>query len=188
MLDPLDNAFKNVGRQDFLPENSKNLADVDAPIPIGFGQTNSQPSTVKMMLDWLEPQAGDKVLDIGSGSGWTTALLAYLVGSKGSVYAVEKIPELVEFGRHNCRRIGLTNVHFYEAGPAFGLPKFAPYDRILVSAASAELPQELLKQLNTDGIMVIPVKNSIFIINKTGETDYEIIEKPGFAFVPLVGR
>lgn len=181
-----DEAFRAIQRKDFLPDDLQDQAYIDAPIPIGFGQTNSQPSTVKMMLEWLDPQPGDKILDVGSGSGWTTALLSYLVGPKGQIYAVEKVPELVEFGRDNCRRIGVKNAKFYEAGNRFGLPKFAPYDRILVSASADKMPEDLIKQLNVGGTMVAPILNSIFIVNKAGLEDFETIEKPGFIFVPLV--
>src|SRR5665213_784816 len=102
----IDEAFRTIQRRDFLPADLQEQAYIDAPIPIGFGQTNSQPSTVRMMLEWLDPQPGDKILDVGSGSGWTTALLSYLVEPNGQVYAVEKIPELVAFGRENCQSIG----------------------------------------------------------------------------------
>jgi protein-L-isoaspartate(D-aspartate) O-methyltransferase len=186
-MDSLDKAFSKIKRSDFLPEAQKDKAYVDAPLSIGFGQTNSQPTTVKMMLEWLEPQPGDKILDVGSGSGWTAALLAYLVGPDGKVYAVEKIPELVEFGRDNVNRQGIKNVKFYEAGKKFGLLKFAPYDRILVSASADNMPQELLSQLKIGGRLVVPVLDSIFIVNKIGDNDFEAQEKPGFAFVPLVG-
>jgi len=185
-MDPLDKAFSKIKRADFLPEGVKNQAFVDAPIDIGFGQTNSQPTTVRMMLKWLEPQAGDKILDVGSGSGWTTALLSYLVGSHGKVYAVEKIPELLEFGRENATTIGIINVEFFPAGELFGLPKFAPYDRILVSASATKVPEDLLAQLKVGGRMVVPVLDSIFVINKVGPDDFETQEKPDFVFVPLV--
>ncbi|MBX4190929.1 protein-L-isoaspartate O-methyltransferase [Candidatus Saccharibacteria bacterium] len=182
----VDEAFKVVRREDFLPDDLQDEAIIDAPLPIGFGQTNSQPSTVRMMLDWLKVEPGNKILDVGSGSGWTTALLAYLTGPKGKVYAVEKVPELVGFGRQNCQKAGVKNAVFYKAGSVVGLPKFAPYDRILVSAAAKEIPEELLDQLIIGGRMVVPVVNSIFIINKVGNKDYEIAEKFGFAFVPLI--
>ncbi len=85
----LDRAFQKIHREDFLPEKFQGHAEMDTPIPIGFGQTNSQPSTVYQMLKWLDARKGDRVLDVGSGSGWTTALLAAIVGQKGYVYGVE---------------------------------------------------------------------------------------------------
>lgn len=182
----IEAAFRAVPREEFLPPEQRINSAWDAPIPIGYGQTNSQPYTVALMLEWLDVQPGDKVLDVGSGSGWTSALLAQLTGSRGHVYAVEKVPELVGFGETNCRRLNIKNVFFHKAGETLGLPKFAPYDRILVSAAAAKLPRDLLDQLKTGGRMVIPIRSSIIVIDKTGEETYEQQEKPGFAFVPLV--
>lgn len=182
----IDKALHVVDRSLFLPAEVRADADLDVPLPIGFGQTNSQPTTVRWMLEWLDPQPGDKVLDVGSGSGWTTALLAHLVGPKGRVYAVELVPELVQFGAHNAKRAGVKNARFFEAGEVFGLPDFAPYNRILVSAAAQEVPNELLVQLQIGGRLVIPVRSSIYVIDKTGRDKYESMEHPGFAFVPLV--
>src|SRR3990167_2983511 len=108
-------AFINTPRKYFLPENQRQYADVDIPLDIGFGQTNSQPTTVKMMLTWLNPKIGDKVLDVGSGSGWTTALLANMVGPKGKVYAVERITSLLEMGKNNCAKLSIDNTYFYPA-------------------------------------------------------------------------
>lgn len=179
-------ALEVISRLNFLPESMKDRADIDAPIPIGFGQTNSQPTTVRLMLSWLHPKLGEKILDVGSGSGWTTALLAYLVGPKGKVYAVEKIPELVRFGAANCKKVGIKNAMFFEASSSVGLPKYAPFDKILVSAAASKLPNELLGQLKVNGHMVIPIENSIYVIHKTSEESYESTLHPGFAFVPLV--
>ena len=182
----IDEAFKAVHREDFLPEEVRSHAHMDKPFPIGYGQTNSQPSTVRIMLEWLEPHEGQNVLDVGSGSGWTTALLSKLVGKSGEVYAVELIPELVELGRMNCENAGITNVGFFRAGKAFGLPGHAPYDRILVSASASTMPDDLLKQLKSPGRMVVPIKNSIYEVEKSETGDLEIFEHPGFIFVPLV--
>ncbi len=185
-MNSLNRAFKMVTRAGFLPPAMQDASDFDAPLPIGYGQTNSQPSTVRLMLAWLDPRPGEKILDVGYGSGWTTALLANLVGPTGLVYAVEKVPELVRFGAANCRRFGVDNARFFAAGDSVGLADFAPYDRILVSAASSKLPAELLKQLKVDGTMVIPIKHSIAVITKTGADHYDSVEHPGFVFVPLV--
>jgi protein-L-isoaspartate(D-aspartate) O-methyltransferase len=186
MDDGIYKAFAAVPRRNFLPEDVAEQADKDMPLPIGFGQTNSQPTTVAMMLDWLDVQPGDKVLDVGSGSGWTSALLSHLTGKDGSVDAVEIIPELVEFGRHNCQNLGIKNVRFHQAGKRYGWPEHAPYGRILVSAAADQLPAELIGQLKPGGRMVIAVRNSIFIIDKDESGKIEKQERPGFMFVPLV--
>ncbi|CAN5652340.1 protein-L-isoaspartate O-methyltransferase [soil metagenome] len=187
MSTAIDKAFEATPRKEFIPPEVRGEAGVDWAVPIGYGQTNSQPYTVRMMLEWLDVQPGQKVLDVGSGSGWTTALLSYLVGPDGRVAAVEKVPELVEFGRDNCRRLGVKNADFFQAGSVFGWPDEAPYDRILVSAAAKiEIPQELTNQMAARGRMVIPVETSIFLAIKDSKGNISKIKFPGFVFVPLV--
>lgn len=185
-MDKVDRAFEKVDRSLFIPSELKHKSHIDAPLLIGYGQTISQPTTVRWMLEWLEVSSGDKVLDVGSGSGWTTALLSYLVGPKGKVYAVERIPELLAFGEENCKRAEVKNARFYPAGEVFGLDEEAPFDRILVSASAVELPEELLGQLKTGGKMVIPVVNDVLEISKTSKGDYDTKTHPGFSFVPLI--
>lgn len=182
----LKKAFETVDRRLFVPEDLRDLASVDRALPIGFGQTISQPTTVDLMLGWLEVEPGDNVLDVGSGSGWTTALLAYLVGAKGRVYGVEIIEELLEFGRANCQKLNFHNVSFHPAGQVLGLPSQAPYQRILVSAEASHLPKELVDQLAVGGKLVVPVGNDIFEVEKRTEKKLDIIRHPGFIFVPLI--
>lgn len=155
-------------------------------VPIGYGQTISQPTTVEMMLAWLDAQPGDKVLDVGSGSGWTTALLSDIVGPKGKVYAVELVPELVDFGRNNAQRAAVSNAKFFQAGDSYGLPKHGPFNKILVSAAADSLPIDLVNQLHPGGKLVIPVRHSILEIFKNAKGKTRTIEHPGFVFVPLL--
>lgn len=186
-MDLVERAFSKVDRQNFVPESLRDQAYIDAPLSIGFGQTISQPSTVKLMLKWLDVQPDGKVLDVGSGSGWTTALLSQIVGSHGKVFAVELIPELVKFGRDNCESLGIKNVEFFQAGKEYGLSKYAPYDRVLVSASAKKLPQELITQLKIGGKLVIPVQNDILEITRTSDNDYKTITHSGFIFVPLIG-
>ena len=184
-----ERAFLKIDRRDFLPEECKHLAEEDRPIPIGCGQTNSQPTVVAFMLNKLNPQKGDLVLDIGSGSGWTTALLAELVGSKGKVVAIERIKELKIFGEENVRKYGFIEegrVNFVHGDGWEGFPKKAPFDRILVSAGlKEEIPESWKDQLTEGGTVVAPVKNSICKFNKNGG---EITKEEffGFRFVPLI--
>lgn len=178
-------AFKKVRRKDFLLKEYCDIAHLDVPLSIGFGQTNSQPYTVAFMLDLLQPNYGDKILDIGSGSGWTTVLLADLVGSTGSVIGLEIIPELVEFGKNNLDKYNFSNAKIELAGEFIGKPG-DKFDKILVSASSEKYPTKLLDQLNINGRLVIPVKDSIVLTEKVAEYDYKTEKYPGFMFVPLV--
>lgn len=182
----IDQAFETYPRQQFLPDEDKELAGTDAPVSIGYGQTNSQPSTVRRMLTWLDVQPGNKVLDVGSGSGWTTALLGSLVGERGHVTGVERITALLKSGRVNCKRVGVRNVEFHKAkSDVIGWPENGPYDRILVSAGADTLPDELIEQMGEKGRMVLPIKGSIWAIEKRKD-QLRMTEHSGFAFVPLI--
>jgi len=182
----IDKAIRALPRANFLPPSGADRAGINAPIAIGYGQTNSQPSTVIEMLRWLGAKPGAHVLDVGSGSGWTTALLSYIVGDTGDVVAVERIPELVDFGRKNCQRIGVQNVTFHQAGSVLGWRELAPYDNILVSASASHLPAELLDQLAAPGRLVIPVGNTVLEITKNHHGKLTRHEHPGYIFVPLI--
>jgi protein-L-isoaspartate(D-aspartate) O-methyltransferase len=181
----IQKAFKEVDRRLFVLPTTVRYASIDAPLDIGYGQTISQPYTVRLMLEWLDVKPGQKILDVGSGSGWTTALLGVLVGSKGQIYGVERISQLVKYGRNNLKKQGTKNAMIYQATKKLGLPQFTPYDRILVSASAANIPLELLDQLASNGKMVIPVGYSIMEISKTNGI-VDVIEHPGFVFVPLI--
>lgn len=185
-------AFRKIKRTDFLPEDSQDLAELNEALPIGYGQTISQPLVVAFMLEQLQPQSGDKILDIGAGSGWTTALLAELVGDKGKVVAIEVIPELKEFGEKNIAKYNFIKkgqVEFILADGSQGCKKEAPFDKILASAAvQTEVPLEWKKQLKIGGRIVTPIGSSIWLLVKKSATEFEEREYPGFAFVPLVEK
>lgn len=184
-------AFGNVERVDFVLPELELSANADVPLPIGYGQTISQPTTVAIMMELLDPREGQKILDIGSGSGWTTALLAYIVGEKGKVISLERIKELCDFGRKNVkkiRKIGKEVAEFYNINGSLGYPQRAPYDRILVSASAKEVPQELKDQLKIGGKLVIPVHNYLHYLEKRGENEFYEEEYPGFTFVPLIDK
>jgi protein-L-isoaspartate(D-aspartate) O-methyltransferase len=181
------NAFRKINRADFLPEDLKSESQVNTPLPIGYGQTISQPLTVAFMLELLQPKEGDKILDVGSGSGWQSSFLAYIVGNNGKAIAIERIPELSKFGKDNSKKYNFKNLEFIVGDGSKGYKKESPYDKIIVAAAAFDkIPNELKNQLKIGGRMVIPVKNSIWLVIKKDDNKYEEKEFPGFAFVPLV--
>lgn len=194
--DRIIEAFRSIKREDFLPaslagrpEDIKDLAEQNAALPIGQGQTISQPLVVAFMLELLQPNHGEKILDIGSGSGWTTGLLAHIVGEQGKVIAIEIIPELKEFGEKNVSKYNYIEkgiVEFICADGTKGLAKQSPYDKILASASAEKIPNAWKEQLKIGGRIVTPIKNSIWLITKIGENDFEEKEYPGFVFVPLI--
>ena len=179
-------AFETIDRKNFIPEDFREHIYIDRPLPIGKDQTISQPSTVAFMLEHLEPQKGDKILDIGSGSGWTTALLCHIVGKEGNVIGLERHEELIQKGQQNLAKLDLgDHCHIEKAGKELGIVG-EKFDKILVSASAQEIPEELFEQLKVGGIMVIPVQNSIFRFKKISDTKVEAQEYPGFVFVPLI--
>ena len=190
------NAFKVVKRRDFVPEEIKDLAELDSPLSIGYGQTISQPLVVAFMLELLQPKPGEKILDIGSGSGWTSALMAQIVGEKGKVIAIEIIPELVEFGRKNISRYnfinkGIVRVVCADGSKGYGETKAYPelvegFDKILASASAKKLPSAWKRQLKIGGRIVASIKDSIWVFEKKPNGQFEEKEYPGFIFVPLV--
>lgn len=179
-------AFLKNDRKMFVPEELQDEAYLDVPLPIGEGQTISQPYTVAFMMELLGPEQGQKILDIGFGSAWTTGILASIVGEEGRVYGLEIVPELFAFGKNNLKKFRYKNIKLYHQSGWEGLPEEAPFDRILVSAAASEVPQALKEQLKTGGRMVIPVGSSIKLIKRIDENKFEEEDYPGFAFVPLV--
>lgn len=184
------NAFHRIKREDFLPPELKSEAGVNQPLPISHGQTISQPLTVAFMLELLQPKLGEKILDVGSGSGWQTALLAEIVGPGGFIYAVERIPELEAFGRKNVAAYGFGNVESVCADGTTGYKKAAPYDKIIVAAAAERgIPDILRQQLKVGGRLVIPVgkyEQDMVVIDKMSSKDFKEKRYPGFQFVPLV--
>ena len=191
-------AFKKIKRVDFLPEDMKDLAELNEALPIGYGQTISQPLVVAFMLEQLEPKEGDKILDIGSGSGWTSALLGEIVGGKslsagrqGKVIAIDIILELVEFGKNNVAKYNFIQkgiVDFLCADGSKGYEKEAPFDKVLCSAEAKEVPQAWKDQLKIGGRIVTPIGSSIWLFIKKSSQQFQEKEYPGFVFVPLINK
>jgi protein-L-isoaspartate(D-aspartate) O-methyltransferase len=175
-----------VDRRRFLPRRQRAFAGEDRPLAIGGGQTNSQPRTVQNMLELLDVLPGQRVLDVGSGSGWTTALLAELVGPTGRVTGVEIDPRLAAWGARNLAGQDLAWATIHEARPGvLGWPGDAPYDRILVSANARQIPAALVDQLAGDAVMVLPVQSEMLRVVRRGGGDLMITEHGGYVFVPL---
>ena len=176
-------AFREIKRADFLPEDMKDLAELNEALPIGYGQTISQPLVVAFMIEQLQPEPGGKILDIGSGSGWATALLAHIVGQKGKITAIEIVPELKEFGEKNIAKYNFIEkgiVEFILADGSKGYPDFATrpelaegFDRILASASAEEIPQAWKEQLRVGGRIVTPVRSSIWVLEKKSESEFK---------------
>lgn len=182
-------ALRSVPRRAFLPSALVDTADVNAPLPIGEGQTCSQPLTVALMLEWLQPQRGERVLDVGAGSGWTAALLATLVGASGCVLALERRPSLVAFARRHLTPFHFPQLELRCADGSQGAPKAGPFDVIHVAAASRHGPSARLRaQLAVGGRLLIPVGHptqDLLLIRRTQRGDEEQ-RLPGFQFVPLI--
>lgn len=178
-------AMAAVDRRAFLPAEHERHAAEDRPLPIGLGQTCSQPSTVAAMLRLLRVPTGARVLDVGAGSGWTTALLARLVGTGGRVIGVELEPDLAARAAAAVRAGGTPWAEVRLARPGvLGWPEDGPYDRILCSAAPHRLPQELVDQLADGGRLVIPVAQEMVLVQRHGDR----VERSShglYRFVPL---
>lgn len=182
-------AFEAVPRAAFLPPAMRRHWEADRPLPLSQGQTNSQPSTVAAMLDLLDARPGHKVLDVGAGSGWTTALLAHLVGPTGSVLGLERIADLALGARAALEKTGpWPQARVIVATPGMlGEPSEAPFDRILVSAEAKHLPRTLVRQLGEGGIMVIPVNGVMTRVERT-EGVTHVTEHGFYVFVPLIAE
>jgi len=186
------NAFKKIKRRDFMPEGQEHLAKINEALPISSGQTISQPMVVAFMIEQLQPDLGHNILDIGSGSGWTTSILSQIVGLEGKVTAIELIPELREFGESNAFKYSFIEkgiATFICADGSKGYQEEAPFDRILVSAAlKGKIPLAWRKQLKIGGRIVVPIKSSIWVLEKESEKKFKEKEHTGFAFVPFIQK
>ena len=185
------NAFKKIPRENFLPKTLKEYAYEDRPLPILKQQTISQPTTIMIMTQALEVKPGNKILEIGAGSGYQSALLSILVGKNGKIFTIEIIPELVKFTKNNLKKLRTINIEVIQGDGSKGYKKQAPYDRIIITAACPQIPKPLIEQLKINGILVAPIGNiysqkMLKIIKKKNK----IITKDlgDFVFVPLKGK
>jgi protein-L-isoaspartate(D-aspartate) O-methyltransferase len=183
-------AFLAIPREAFLPDSLKDYAYVDTPLDIGQGQTISAPHMVAIMCEALDVKDAQKILEIGTGSGYHAAIVAQLTGKTGHVYTIERFESLAKKAKENLKRIGCTNVIVKVGDGSCGLPFYQPYDRIYVTCAAPYMPQPLIDQLQGCGKLLVPIGDKY--------CDLTLLEmekgKPvmhrlgGCVFVPLVGK
>ncbi len=189
-------ALLTVPRELFVPEEMKKYAYHDTPLPIGWGQTISAMHMVAIMTEELDPEPGNKVLEVGTGSGYQAAVLAEIVAKQntggGHVYSIERISELASFARKNLEKAGYSeHVTVLVGDGTLGYKEAAPYDRVIVTAAAPDIPPPLLEQLGDPGVLVAPVGDQYFqrllIVEKRNG---RIIKRWGIecVFVPLIGK
>lgn len=180
--------IEKIDRRDFVLEKNLDQAYEDHPLPIGYGQTISQPYTVAFMLQELELKKGDKVLEIGTGSGWNAALISEIVGKEGKIYGVEIVKELADKAKEKLKNY--ENIVVLNADASYGLPEYAPYNKIILTAAPKKIAEELKEQLTDKGILLAPVgeyTQKLIKLTKNGDKFTEV-EKGDFIFVPLVNK
>ncbi|MEL9939411.1 MAG: protein-L-isoaspartate(D-aspartate) O-methyltransferase [Ignisphaera sp.] len=192
----VEEAFLAIPREHFVPEHMKLYAYADSPLPIGFGQTISAPHMVAIMTEELDVQPGDIVLEVGTGSGYQAAILAYITSKGGGhVYTIEKIGSLTKIAINNIAKAApqlLDFITFATGDGSKGLEIFAPFDKIIVTAAAPTIPEPLLRQLKPGGRLVIPVgsrwEQILQIVDKTSSGGIRIRDSVPCVFVPLVGE
>ncbi len=183
-------AMGEVPRHELVPERLRNRAYLNRPLPIGYGQTISQPYIVAFMTDLLEPEEGDVMLEVGTGSGYQAAVLAELVDR---VDSIEIIPELAERARRDLRRLGYDNVTVKQGDGYYGWEEHAPYDGIVVAAAASHIPPALVQQLKPGARLVIPVGGAfatqqLTLVEKTSDGKVKTRQLLPVSFVPLTGE
>ena len=186
----VESAFRNIPRHEFVPASQLDCAYDNEPLPIMKNQTISQPGVVSRMTEWLDVKNGQKILEIGTGSGWQSAILSYLIGD-GIVYSVERHSELAKFAQKNLKKLKIDNVDVILGDGSIGYPEASPYDRIIITAACTEIPLPLLDQLSENGLIIAPVgdiSQSLVLLQKTSKGMVEIRNESHYVFVPLIGK
>ena len=183
-------AIGTVGRHHFVPDKLQSQAYENRPLPIGFGQTISQPYIVALMTDLMKLEQDDVVLEIGTGSGYQAAILSRLVAQ---VYSIEIIPELAKSSSQRLRRLGFANVAVKNADGYYGWQEHAPYDAIIVTAASSHIPPPLVSQLKPGGVLVIPVGpvfqvQQLSLVSKSMDGKLKTRQVLPVRFVPFTGE
>lgn len=176
------NAFAVIERKEYIPEELEHEAYANTALPIGYGQTISQPYTIAFMLMLLELKDNIKILEVGSGSGYVLDLMNN-ISKNSEIYGIERVKDLVDRSRKVLKF--KTNIKIIFGDGSKGLIEETPFDRILVSASSDKIPEKLVNQLNYGGILVAPVGNNIVSVKKTYKENV-VREYPGFVFVPLI--
>lgn len=183
-------AMGSVPREVFVAPSQRALAYKDMPLPIPGGQTISQPFVVALMLSKLHLQPDDRVLEVGTGSGYAAALLGQIAGE---VHTVERLPELARYARERLAMVGCGNVFVHEGDGTLGWAEHAPYQAIVVAAGGPAVPVSLREQLAVNGRLIMPVGSSerrqhLLMVTRTGEDAFEQVDLGAVAFVPLIGR
>ena len=184
-------SFKKVPRDKFIKKEHFEEAYRDCPLSIGEGQTISQPTTVMLMTQALELKEGNKVLEVGTGSGYQAAIIADIIGEKGKIISTEIVPELARFAEKNIKKLRLKNIKIIHHDGSRGYEKDAPYDKIIITAACPKIPRPLIRQLKENGIIVAPVGdlNEQVMIKARKKGNKLVEENLGqFMFVPLRGK
>ncbi len=182
-------AFRKIPRHFFVRKDYLNHAYDDIPLPTYNGQTISQPYTVAIMTEALDPKPGEKILEIGAGSGYQAAIIGKCVGTKGKIITIELESDLVEISKKNIEKIKLKNVIIIHGDGKLGYSKEAPYDKCIITAACDEIPKKVIEQVKVGGRIVAPVNDflgqKMLVVDKISETEFKKEDLGSFVFVPL---
>jgi protein-L-isoaspartate(D-aspartate) O-methyltransferase len=186
----VEKAFLETPREYYIADHLKSYAYIDTPLEIGSGQTISAPHMVAIMCEELDLKKEQKVLEIGSGSGYHAAIVSNIVGDKGHVYTIERIQNLAEKAEQNLKKAGIINVTVSINDGSIGLIETAPYDRIYVTCAAPKIPPPLIEQLRDPGKLLIPLGQTFCRLELVEKKHGNIFKKDlgGCAFVPLIGK